>query len=600
MNKQNTATKATFKSTNLLNAHHSLHQDIFSTDNHLMGSFKNQLLTGSSQANSLVFEDNFLDDFNNPNPQFTTQSLDDESTEANTVSDLDGFYDGFSNPQEASEYSSSSTMPIQGTVTGGSEEGILLNSELQDNPSIRNIGFKEFSNPVDAEQTWVIVHGWNDAPEGRFIDLAQEIATANSSDRVLLLDWSEAAYNSSEILGIDYGAPGDGNFRAATWVSPVAEFAVKALNDFYGIDQTVASQSLNLIGHSLGSLVNAEMGKIYRDGLTIENETVLAGNNEGTRTITALEPPSARNGDDNPFAVDQNEGIYDIDGRINGIQAAETFADVSVFSRAFVGEKSIAGNKELAVGADEAFEMDFGSESEWTDFGSEHDRVIRAFTNTINQQDLLGDLLGSKAYESLETIAINDLGEIQILEGSDKGFKGIIDVSEENIVTSLTGILKSGNQDDIVIGSYGNEEMHGTDLLDFGGDSLYKGEHNDIFFGESGNDIITGNDNDDILIGGIGKDILNGGTGIDTFVFNAGDGAALVSETNLIEDFEVGIDKIGLTNMNFEELTFQQSSDGTAIISGSEIIALLKNTTVEQIQNPESFVSVTEDAYRIS
>jgi Ca2+-binding RTX toxin-like protein len=510
------------------------------------------------------------------------------------------FEDATFNSQDSSEYLDPGVLPVQGTVTGGSVEGILLNSEIENNPGIRNVGFREFNNPADAEQTWVIVHGWNDTPDGRFTDLAQEIAAANSGDRVLLLDWREAAFNSTETLGIEYGALGTGNFRAASWINPVAEFAVEALKDYYGIDSLGASQSLNLIGHSLGSLVSAEIGRLYRDGLTVDNETVVTGNNEGARTITALDPPSARNGDDNPFTVDPIKDVYDVDGRIEGIQAATQYADASVFSRAFVGEKSIAGDKQLALGADEAFEMTFGTQSEYTDFGSEHDRVVRAFTNTINQQGILGDLLGIGAYESLETMPIDDLAELQILEGNSKGFKGIINVSEDNLVTSLAGILKTGNQDDIVIGSSGNQEMYASDLFNFGENSSYSGDSNDIFFGESGNDMIVGNNYNDILIGGIGRDILNGGTGIDTFIFKPGDGGATESDADVIEDFEVGIDKIGLTNINYDQLTFQESSDGTVIMAGSEVIALLKNTKVEDIQHSEYFVDVAENQFLVS
>ncbi|WP_044290869.1 hypothetical protein [Rivularia sp. PCC 7116] len=524
----------------------------------------------------------------------------DETFDNQSILQTQSFQDATFNSQDKGEYLDPSVLPVQGTITGGSEEGILLNSEIENNPSIRNVGFREFNNPADAQQTWVIIHGWNDTPDGQFTELAQEIAAANTGDRVLLLDWREAAYNADGINGIDLSALGKGNFRAASWIDPVAEFAVEALNDYYGIDSLGASQSLNLIGHSLGSLVSAEIGRLYRDGLTVENETVVTGNNEGARTITALDPPSARNRDENPLAVDPLEDIYDVDGRIEGIQTPQTFADTSVFSRAYVGEKSIAGNKVLALGADEAFEMTFGTNSELTDFGREHTRVVSAFINTINQQGVLGDLLGLDAYQSLETMSIDDLGELQIIEGSDKGFKGIINVNEDNLVTSLAGILKAGNQDDIVIGSYTNEEMHGTDLLNFGADSPYAGDHNDIFFGESGNDMILGDDNDDILIGGIGTDILNGGAGIDTFIFKPGDGGADKSSTNIIEDFELGIDKIGLTDMSFDQLTFEESSNGTLIMAGSEIIAFLKNTKVQEIQNAEYFINVGENQFAVS
>ncbi len=388
------------------------------------------------------------------NQYSNNEAASNETLSNQSILQTQSYQDATFNSQDKSEYLDPSVLPVQGTVTGGSVEGILLNSEIENNPGIRNIGFREFNNPTDAEQTWVIVHGWNDTPDGKFTDIAQEIAAAHSGDRILLLDWREAAFNSTETLGIENGALGKGNFRAASWINPVAEFAVEALKDYYGIDSLGASQSLNLIGHSLGSLLSAEIGRLYRDGLAVENETVVTGNNEGVRTITALDPPSSRNGDDNPFAVDAIKDIYDVDGRIEGIQAPQTYADTSVFSRAFVGEKSIAGNKQLALDADEAFEMTFGTESELTDFGSEHQRVVRAFTNTINQQGILGDLLGIGAYQSIETMAIEDLGELKILEGNSKGFKGIIDVNKDNLVTSLAGILRAGNQDDIVIGSF--------------------------------------------------------------------------------------------------------------------------------------------------
>ncbi|MGB3759015.1 MAG: hypothetical protein WBA07_21985 [Rivularia sp. (in: cyanobacteria)] len=528
------------------------------------------------------------------------EAVSDGTLSNQSILQTQSYQDATFNSQDSSEYLDPSVLPVQGTVTGGSVEGVLLNSEIENNPSIRNIGFREFNNPTDAQQTWVIVHGWNDTPDGKFTDIAQEIVAAHSGDRVLLLDWREAAFNADGAYGIDYSALGKGNFRAASWINPVAEFAVEALNDYYGIDSLGASQSLNLIGHSLGSLVSAEIGRLYRDGLAVENETVVTGNNEGVRTITALDPPSSRNNDDNPFAVDPIKDIYDVDGRIEGIQAPQTYADTSVFSRAFVGEKSIAGNKQLALGADEAFEMTFGTESELTDFGSEHQRVVSAFTNTINQQGILGDLLGIGAYQSIETMAIEDLGELKILEGNSKGFKGIIDVNKDNLVTSLAGILKAGNQDDIVIGSSGNQEMHGSELLNVGADSPYNGDSNDIFFGESGNDMILGDNNNDILIGGIGRDILNGGAGIDTFIFQPGDGSVAEADTNVIEDFEVGIDKIGLTNISFDQLTFQESSNGTLIMAGSEIIAFLKNTKAEEIQHSEYFVNVAENQFRVS
>ena len=103
-------------------------------------------------------------------------------------------YDATFNAQDASEYLDPSVLPVQGTVTGGSVEGILLNSEIENNPTIRNVGLREFNNPNDAQQTWVLIHGWNDTPDGRFTDLAQEIAAAHSGDRVSVIRLERSSF----------------------------------------------------------------------------------------------------------------------------------------------------------------------------------------------------------------------------------------------------------------------------------------------------------------------------------------------------------------------------------------------------------------------
>lgn len=553
------------------------------------------------EGNSTTYNVKLASDGTGSNQTMTLQAEGSQTT-INTITGIEGPY---TLPPNLTD----SNLAVQGFVTGGSEQGVLLNQTVENNPSLRKVGFVEVNNPDTPEQTWLIVHGWNDAPDGKIADVAQEIANTKPGDRVLLLDWREAAYNNSESLGVEFGIPGRGNFRAATWISPVAEFAVEYLNLFYGISTQEASQSLNLIGHSLGSLVNSEMGRIYRDGLLLENNNFLSGNNEGARTITALDPPSARNRDENPLFDDPDEDIYDVDGREEGIQAPEKFADVSVFSRAFVGEKSIAGNPELAVTADEAFQMDFGTISEFaTDFGSEHGRVVRAFTNTVNQQGQIGDLLGIRAYDSIDELPIEDFDKLRIRREDNGAYTGIIDVNKDNEATLLIGKANTGKKDDIVIGSFINQEINGSEFLGFGGDSRYTGDGNDLFFGESGNDTLIGNDNDDILFGGQGKDELDGGSGIDTFILKSGEGGLSKDEADEIKDFEPGTDKIGLINLDFGQLTFQEfrrrsglfsRTTDTAIIANSEFLALVEDIEIEEIRKPEYFVVIDEDELRV-
>ena len=55
---------------------------------------------------------------------------------------------------------------------------------------------------------------------------------------------------------------------------------------------------------------------------------------------------------------------------------------------------------------------------------------------------------------------------------------------------------------------------------------------NDILIGEGGADTLKGLAGDDVLIGGIGTDFLNGGAGNDTYVYKAGDGFDIITDTD--------------------------------------------------------------------
>lgn len=601
-------TVSNLENTDVSAIENSLKSDILSVDDNFSGSFQDPILIGEDFTEEVLNQVLVLDNRNGFNYSDNFDEIELEQTGDNISNGFELEFPSLLARDVAIKNNFESTVTVQGVVTGGSEKGILLNQEVKERKNVRKVGVLEINNPRNSEQTWLIIHGWNDAPGGRFIDIAREISKTKPGDRVLLLDWREAAYNKSRTLGIKYDV-GKGNFRAATWISPIAEFAVKALKDFYGIDARKASQSLNLIGHSLGSLVNSEMGRIYRDGLILDNRRILSGNKQGVRTITALEPPSARNRDRNPFASNPKKDIYDLDGRVAGIQAPENYADVSVFSRTFVGEKSIAGNPGLAVTADEAFQMDFGTKSEiLTDFGKEHHRVVKTFVNIINQPGLIGDLLGIRAYESIDRLPIKEFDNLRIRQEYNGAYKGVIEVNKENQAVLLIGKSNNGEKDDIVIGSLGKQKINGADFLGLDGDSRYTGKGKDIFFGESGNDIIVGNKHDDILYGGQGKDKLDGGQGKDTFVFKSGDGGSGKDQADIIEDFKPGIDKIGLINLDFSQLRFKEfrrrnglfsRTTDTAIIVNSEFLVLLENMKIEEIKKRENFISIDEGKLRI-
>jgi uncharacterized protein len=106
------------------------------------------------------------------------------------------------------------------------------------------------------------------------------------------------------------------------------------------------------------------------------------------------------------------------------------------------------------------------------------------------------------------------------------------------------------------------EEPGGKDLL-FGGngnDLLLGGSGDDLLFGEVGDDVLLGEAGDDLLRGGLGNDLLFGGEGSDIFTLALGEG------TNIILDFEVGKDFIGLTDgLYLGQLYVTQAGQNTVI-----------------------------------
>lgn len=142
--------------------------------------------------------------------------------------------------------------------------------------------------------------------------------------------------------------------------------------------------------------------------------------------------------------------------------------------------------------------------------------------------------------------------------------------------------LYGGKGDDTLYGGKENDFIRGDldrDLLrgDLGDDSIYGGKGDDNLYGGKGNDILNGDDDNDVLFGDLGADRLFGGAGRDLFVLGrvTGEttrttGGPLLTDADIIEDFQDGVDLIGLTGgLTFANLVI---TEGTGILAGSTII----------------------------
>ncbi|MBT9316057.1 S8 family serine peptidase [Leptothoe spongobia] len=210
------------------------------------------------------------------------------------------------------------------------------------------------------------------------------------------------------------------------------------------------------------------------------------------------------------------------------------------------------------------------------------DAALQALLNSQPPELPAPILVGTDQDETMMGTASQDM--IQSLAGNDQifGKAGNDEIDGGPGNDTLNGgadddLILGGDGDDILRGDDNNDDAGGRDRI-FGGagnDRIGGKAGNDEVFGDEGNDRIWGGLGDDILTGGLGDDTLTGGNGstslaeIDTFVLSAGTG------TDTITDFELGIDRIGLSGITTNDLSF---TDNT-IQLGNETLAILSGIT---------------------
>ena len=448
--------------------------------------------------------------------------------------------------------------------------------------SERLVGFQNVRNENIAPnaQTWVIIHGFTSSSEAENIDFleASVLEHANPGDRILSLDWREAA----EPQQLDSGP-----FIAATWTRAVAEYAVQTLINEYSVSSDNAINRLNLVGHSLGTYVASEIGRVYRDGFGDDSGSpALIGNGIGVRTITALDPAS---GLSNPILIEgegrPNPIQFDMDGSLDDRQPPAAFRDVSLFSRAFNGNRSIAGNEVAAATAHEAIAVVMDD----TNLIDQHSRVVRAFARLDEDNGRIGNNLGIRAYaDTSGTLGLREWEEFSLfpLSGTDRSYTAVLYVDENDQSRGLLGQTTDSSRDQIFIGGNGDDDAPGRGLP-----QLRLATSSRTLYGEGGSDTLTGSGGDDILVGGSATDFLIGGGGADTFVIGSGEGRSVIRDFDIDEG-----DVIGLSgSLTYSDLVFIGINDGrdTVITSGSSalIIADVDGVSPTLLDNPANFDS---------
>ena len=227
----------------------------------------------------------------------------------------------------------------------------------------------------------------------------------------------------------------------------------------------------------------------------------------------------------------------------------------------------------------------------------------------------------------------------------NRAYTGILRVDPANRPSPLIA-QRNGQRDidNVVIGDFRDNDLFGLRTVLIGGtsatigDRCYQAIGNDSLFGEGGNDRITGGsgndtisggtgrdlllgdripptliagvpvrfldlglDGNDILYGGTGSDTLTGNGGSDIFAFKIGEGSFTTFDADIITDFQLGTDKIGLIGTSdFSVLSLRQFAEGTVISVVSENLAFLPGILANQLQNSANFVIVDPSIFQVS
>ena len=164
-----------------------------------------------------------------------------------------------------------------------------------------------------------------------------------------------------------------------------------------------------------------------------------------------------------------------------------------------------------------------------------------------------------------------------------------IDAADSIVGFAGNDTIAGGGGDDIIYGNKGNDILTG----DSGNDNIFGGQGNDSILGGADNDRLKGNEGDDTLNGGLGRDILIGGPGSDTFVLPKD--AAVTGDflPDAILDFQLGADKIGLTEGLTEAnliMNFDQGNTVIKIAGSNQILGLVVGVSPTQLSG--SFVPI--------
>ncbi|MEH2194562.1 MAG: phytase [Nostoc sp.] len=376
--------------------------------------------------------------------------------------------------------------------------------------------------------------------------------------------------DDAEGLTIYYGKNGTGYLLASSQGdSTFVAYTREGNNEYVGNFAIGNNGSIDSVQESDGAdVINVSLGSNFPFGLFVTQD----GSNEPAKTIDGENVSSnfklvPWENIANAFPTSLNIDTTSYDPR-NPVSQRNLTTVQPTFPNGSGSSNSDIVNLEpgqFFSGGDGADFIE-GTQGNTIEAGKGDDTVLvgsesSAFGNDGNDQIFIGQN-GPAQNTSADGGNGNDIITVVEASGSNNLFGG----EGDDTLTVIEGSRQS------LFGGSGN------DTLRSGGSNnrLYGGSGDDKLFSNL-NDSLFGGDGDDVLFAGQqGSNRLSGGTGADQFwIANA----SLPASKNIVTDFAIGTDKIGLGGISvtkFSALTLLQQGNDTLVKTGNTELVLLQ------------------------
>ncbi|MEH2294914.1 phytase [Nostoc sp.] len=376
--------------------------------------------------------------------------------------------------------------------------------------------------------------------------------------------------DDAEGLTIYYGKNGTGYLLASSQGdSTFVAYTREGNNEYVGNFAIGNNGSIESVQESDGAdVINVPLGSNFPFGLFVTQD----GSNEPAKTIDGENVnsnfklvPWENIANALPDALNIDTTSYDPRNPVNLTGVQPTFTN----SFGSTNSDNVTVQPGQTLFAGDGADFVEGTEGNTIQVGNADDTVLVGSNSSVSGKD------------GNDQIVIGQNGPAENTNADGGNGNDVITVVEANGSNNLFGA--AGN-DSLTVIEGSRQSLFGgsgNDTLTSGGSKnrLYGGSGDDKLFSNI-NDSLFGGDGDDVLFAGQGgSDRLNGGAGADQFwIANA----SLPASKNIVTDFTIGIDKIGLGGIGvtqFSALTLLQQGSDTLVKTGNTELASLLGIT---------------------